>query len=129
PPPPPGGPTAGGPPPPGGGVESPNRGLMIVLSYLWLLALIPLLAEKEDREVQWHAKHGLVLTAAEIIIAIGLTIVSAVLDSMGGLGCATCGITSIFWLVVLVVHVICIIQGINGKRFIIPGLSPLADRF
>ena len=32
---------------------------MIVLAYFGLLALIPLLMEKEDAEVQWHAKHGL----------------------------------------------------------------------
>jgi hypothetical protein len=30
---------------------SPNRNLMIVLAYLWVLALIPLLAEKQDTEV------------------------------------------------------------------------------
>ena len=43
------------------GSVSSNRNVMIVLSYLWLLALVPLLTEKDDKEVQWHAKHGLVL--------------------------------------------------------------------
>ena len=42
------------------GSVSQNRSIMIVLSYLWLLALVPLLVEKDDREVQWHAKHGIV---------------------------------------------------------------------
>ena len=37
---------------PGSGAPSSNRNVMIVLSYLWLLALIPLVVEKEDREVQ-----------------------------------------------------------------------------
>ena len=45
------------------GKVSQNRTVMIVLAYLWLLALVPLLVEKEDAEVQWHAKNGLVLTA------------------------------------------------------------------
>jgi hypothetical protein len=40
---------------PGSTAPSSNRNIMIVLSYLWLLALIPLLTEKEDKEVQWHA--------------------------------------------------------------------------
>ena len=40
---------------------SSNRGVMIVLSYLWILALVPLLTEKEDQEVRWHAKNGIVL--------------------------------------------------------------------
>ena len=48
---------------------------MIVLSYLWLLALVPLLVEKEDKEVQWHAKHGIVLMVAEIVLWIALWIV------------------------------------------------------
>ncbi len=52
---------------PGSGAPSSNRNVMILLSYLWLLALIPLVVEKEDREVQWHAKHGLVLTVVEMI--------------------------------------------------------------
>ena len=33
------------------GAPSSNRNVMIVLSYLWLLALVPLLTEKDDKEV------------------------------------------------------------------------------
>lgn len=127
-------PPAQAPPPPptaatgGPSGASPNRGVMIVLSYLWLLALIPLLVEKEDSEVQWHAKHGLVLFGTEIVVIIVLAIFSsavAVLD----LGCTGCILQSIFSLVVLVVHILCIVKGLNGERFLIPGISPLADRF
>ena len=50
----------------------PNRGVMIVLAYLWLLALVPLLVEKQDPEVQWHAKHGLVLMIAELLLLVRL---------------------------------------------------------
>ena len=41
--------------PSGGDGVSENRTIMVVLSYLWILALIPLLVEKDDQEVQWHA--------------------------------------------------------------------------
>ena len=58
-----------------GGSTSSNRGVMIVLSYLWILFLIPLLTEKDDAEVQWHAKHGLVLTVVEVVVLIGLQVV------------------------------------------------------
>ncbi|MHC4711587.1 MAG: hypothetical protein ACYTA3_14595, partial [Planctomycetota bacterium] len=61
------------PPAPPASTESGNRGIMIVLSYLWILALIPLLAEKDDAEVQWHAKHGVVHLAAEVILWIVVT--------------------------------------------------------
>ena len=78
------------PPPPGttppGGV-SQNRGIMIVLSYLWLLALVPLLVEKNDPEVQWHAKHGLVLTAAEVILWIAVFVVQIIATHVPFLGC------------------------------------------
>src|SRR4028118_576365 len=48
------------PPPMGAGpTVSPNRTIMIVLAYIWILFIIPLVAEKDDPEVQWHAKHGL----------------------------------------------------------------------
>ena len=60
PPPPPGGSyTPPPPPPPGGPLPSSDRTIMLVLSYLGILALIPLLMKKDDTEVQWHAKNGL----------------------------------------------------------------------
>ena len=121
------------PPPPSsgmpggtGGTVSPNRTIMIVLSYLGILALIPLLMEKEDREVQWHAKHGLVLLVAEVAISILLGVVLSIIPD---LGCSSCLGSSLFWVVVLVVHILAIIKGINGERLIIPGLSDFANRF
>jgi len=53
-----------------GAAPSPNRGVMIVLAYLWPLALVPLLLEKHDADVQWHAKHGLVLMVAELLLIV-----------------------------------------------------------
>jgi len=53
---------------------------MIVLSYLWVLAVVPLLLEKDDSQIQWHAKHGLVLMVAEIIFWIAFTVVVSVLS-------------------------------------------------
>jgi uncharacterized membrane protein len=111
-------------------VVSENRTVMVVLSYLWLLALIPLLVEKDDREVQWHAKHGLVLTVVEVVVMIGLQIVVMILGAIsGGLGCVVGLLMPVLMLAILVVHVLCIVKGINGQRFLIPGISEFADRF
>ena len=131
PPPPPAEPT---PPPPqepaAKEVVSENRNVMIVLSYLWLLALIPLLVEKDDREVQWHAKHGLVLTVVEVVVVIGLQVVVMILGAIsGGLGCVFTLLIPIFMLAILIVHVLCIVKAINGGRFLIPGVSEFADKF
>jgi uncharacterized membrane protein len=109
---------------------SDNRGVMIVLSYLWLLALIPLLVEKDDREVQWHAKHGLVLTVVEIVVMIALQVLVMILGAIsGGLGCVIGLLLPLLMLAILVVHVVCIVKGVNGQRFLLPVVSEFADRF
>jgi uncharacterized membrane protein len=114
------------PPLPAGGTQSSNRGVMIVLSYLWLLALVPLLVEKDDKEVQWHAKHGIVLMLAEIVFWIAIAIVQMVLGSL--LGCLFALLTLPIGLGVVVLHVVAIMKGINGGRLIVPGVSQYADK-
>ena len=113
------------PPPPVGGAPKQQNAMMIVLAYLWILALVPLLVEKDDKEVQWHAKHGIVLLAAEIVV----WILIAILTSLPVLGVIGCAIYPILWVVFLVIHVLCIVKGLKGERFIIPGLSQYADKF
>jgi uncharacterized membrane protein len=114
--------------PAGPSTVSPNRSIMIVLAYLGPLALIPLIMEKDDKEVQWHAKHGLVLFVAEVIICFLLGILSMSLAFIH-LGCGGCLFQSALSIVILVVHILCIVKGVNGERFIIPGISQFADRF
>ena len=115
----------------GGGSGSPNT-VMLILSYLGILALIPFLVEKEDKDVQWHAKHGLVLFGAEILVFVALSIVTSVVGGVfgAGLGCfGSCGLVPIFSLAIMVVHLVCIVKAVNGDRFIIPGISQYADKF
>ena len=115
--------------PPAGNV-SDNRNIMIVLSYLGLLALIPLLVEKDDSEVQWHAKHGLVLVVFEVVIFVCLQVLIMLLGAVsGGLGCIFGLLIPMFLVAVLIVHILCIVKGLNGQRFMIPGISEFANRF
>lgn len=114
------------PPPPGpaGGAQSSNRTLMVVLSYLWILFLVPLLVEKGDQEVQWHAKHGLVLTGLEIIFQVLLNIIMAT-----GIGCIFAIFVPVVFLAFLVIRIICIVKGLNNERFELPGISQYASKF
>ena len=112
---------------PGSSAPSSNRNVMIVLSYLWLLALIPLVVEKEDREVQWHAKHGLVLTGAELLFWVAFQLITFMLGSF--LGCIIAIFAPLVALGFVILHIMCIIKGINGQRLIVPGLSQYADKF
>jgi len=132
--PPPTPPPADPPPPPQEApsteVVSDNRSIMIVLSYLGLLALIPLLVEKDDQEVQWHAKHGLVLAVVEVAVIIGLMVIGGVLGAVsGGLGCIFGLLWPVFMLVILIVRIMAIVKRLNGQRLLIPGISEYADRF
>ena len=108
---------------------SPNRGVMIVLAYLWPLALVPLLLDK-DAEVQWHARHGIVLTIAELILLFAYIAVTSVVSlATLGFGCVLALFLPFAWIAILALHVVAIIKGFNGARLIVPGVSDYANRF
>ncbi len=112
------------PPPPTGAAPPVQRNAgMLVLSYLGLLALIPLVVEKNDREVQWHAKHGLVLTVACVALYVAVGIVGAV---AWFLAAALFPLVGLVW---LIVTILCIVKALNGQRLLIPYVSEYADKF
>ncbi len=96
---------------------------MLVLAYLWILALIPLLVETDDEEIQWHAKHGIILTVFWIIISVALTILTTLTG--GILGCITC----FYPLVVLGIHIYLMVQAVNGKKVKLPVVSDFVDQW
>ncbi len=113
------------PPPPSSRMSS-NRTAMILLAYLGFLALIPLLLEKEDADIQWHAKHGLVLMLSWIVLFVALAIIS----SIPGLGLVIgCGVSPFLLLMIFFVHVFAIVKGLDGERLLIPVISDFADRW
>jgi len=110
--------------------SSSNRGVMIVLAYLWPLAIVPLLLEKDDADVQWHAKHGLVLLAAELLLLMGFAVLTSLVSlATFGLGCALSMFVILIWMAILGVHIVAIIKAMGGTRLIIPGISEFANRF
>ena len=117
------------PPPPSGGTSggSSDRTIMVILAYLWILALIPLLTKKEDREIQWHAKNGLVILGAEIVFWIIMMIIGFTMPDIAGCGVAT--LQCVVWIAFLVVRIIAIVKGVNGQRFRVPFISDFADKF
>ncbi len=108
---------------------SPNRGVMIVLAYLWLLALVPLFLEKNDAEVQWHAKHGVVLMIAELVLLFAyITVTSIVSLATLGIGCVLSLVLVFAWVGILALHVAAIVKGISGGRLIVPGVTQYVSR-
>lgn len=120
-------------PPPSGGSYTPppsspqdsERTVMLVLAYLGLLALIPLLTRKDDREVQWHAKNGLVIFVAEIVVVIVLSVIG----NVPGMGCLNSILMCILPLGFLAIAIFGIVKATQGQRFRIPFVSDFADKF
>jgi uncharacterized membrane protein len=135
-PPPPGGGSYTPPPPPpppyGGGPSTPSgpassdRTLMIVLSYVWILVLIPLLTKKDDPEVTWHAKNGLGITIGEILAWLVTMVISWFAPT--AISCVTSVLGCVVGLGFFAIRVIAIIQGVGGKRFTVPVLSDLGTK-
>jgi uncharacterized membrane protein len=99
---------------------------MIVLSYLGLLALIPLLTKKDDPDIQWHAKNGTALLGAEVVWVIIAIILAFV--RIPFLGCGVSMISCIVWIGFLVLSILCIMKGLKGERFRIPVITDFAEK-
>jgi uncharacterized membrane protein len=99
---------------------------MLVISYVFVLGLIPLLVEKNDKEVQWHAKNGLVLFGAWVLF---FMIDAFLLGPFLFLGCLYSVVMAAVNLLYLILMVIAIVRAVNGRRLVIPYLSSLADKF
>ena len=105
------------------------RGAMLVLAYLWPLALVPLIASRDDGDVSWHARHGLLLMAAELPILVVLTGLTALTGLANyGLGVAVGLVLFLAWVAVLGVQLIAILYALNGNRLAVPGITLLADK-
>lgn len=116
-----------------GGVPG-DRMVMLILAYLWILALVPLLSRRRDPEVEWHAKHGIVLTVFEFGGLFVWTIVASMLWLMTGglLGCLVTlelVVTPLLGLVVIAFHIVSIFKAIQGHKLKVPVISDFADRF
>jgi uncharacterized membrane protein len=109
---------------------TPNRATMLVLAYLWPLAIIPLLLAKDDAEVQWHARHGLVLMGAELTIFLALAVISTVFTAVTM--AVAFLMTLVFlclWAGVFILHLVAIVRALTGTRLVIPVVSEYAARF
>jgi uncharacterized membrane protein len=120
------------PPPMGGGPSNPasgDRTIWVVLSYLGILSLIPYFAKKDDpdQEIRWHAKNGLGLFLAELVIwAVFFVAQIALRNSF--LGCGLAAVNCVMWLAFLVISIICIVKAVGGQRYRIPFITDFAEK-
>lgn len=107
-----------------------NRRVMLVLAYLPPFAVIPLLVEKDDPELQWHARHGIVLMVAEMLVLLGIFVVALVVGLLtAGIGCGLLVLVPVPMLLFLLLHIVAVVRGFAGRRLLVPMVSEYADRF
>jgi uncharacterized membrane protein len=99
------------------------------IGYLGILFLVPLLAAKDNKFAQFHAKQGMILTIAGFIAIIVVIILSVVLSFIPCIGWA---IGIILWLVVvigwLVLAIMGLVKAFQGEYWKMPVLGDWAKQ-
>lgn len=98
---------------------------MLLLSYLAFLGFIPLLFSRDDPEVRWHARNGLLLFGAVAAIVLVATLFGTVLPALGCLYA-----TLMFFVLALYafIAILAIVKALDGQRLLVPGISKYAGR-
>ena len=97
-----------------------------ILSYISLLCLIPLLTKKDNDFVYFHAKQGLVLFGAEIIVYIISSILRASIWSWGVLSILNVVFT-LLNLGLVVLAILGIVNVIRNQKKELPLIGKLAQ--
>lgn len=88
------------------------------LSYIWILFVIPLLVKKDSKFCVEHAKQGLVLFIAELIV-----LIIRIIPVVGWI------ISYILSVVIGIIALIALIYAIQGKFWKIPVVYDFAKSF
>jgi uncharacterized membrane protein len=112
--------------------------IFALLAYLGILCLIPLLAKKDNKFAYFHAKQGLVLFIASIIVFFVLGIGGFIIGMVASMIHAAFGaiigmLFTLLWLVfamgLFAIAIIGIVQSLNGKYWEMPILGKYAQKF
>jgi uncharacterized membrane protein len=98
---------------------------MIILSYLAFLGVIPLFFARDDSEVRWHARNGLLLFGTVVLIALVATVVGTLLPA---LGCLYAMLMFFVLALYAFVAILAIVKALDGQRLFVPGISKYASR-
>jgi uncharacterized membrane protein len=119
-----------------------DANITALLGYIiWIVALIALVMEKENRFVRFHAIQSLLYHAAIIVVMIALGIIgmflgvaSAVAGSSGGaIGGLFGGLIGLIWMVVFLAYLVGLVyaavQAYGGKWFKLPLIGNMAEKW
>jgi len=103
--------------------------VMLVFSYLWVLALVPFMVSRREY-VRWHARQGLLLTGVAGVVFFGIIVVGAILSTVTKVFAWVFGfglLNLIFLYMALAL--VCMIKAMRGERWAIPFLGDFVERF
>ena len=103
----------------------PTHPLLLVLAYAGPLGFISLLVAKDDREVRWHSKNGLLLFGALAAVGVAATLVSVLVPRLGCLYVVAMPAAVVLYALCAVVAVV---KALQGLRLYVPGISTYAGR-
>jgi uncharacterized membrane protein len=106
--------------------QHPQHSWMLVLCYLSVLGFLPLLLEKNDRRLRWHAKNGLLLFGSVVLFGVLWTLLGILVPP---LSCLYPIVMLCVGTLYTVVVILAIVKALGGERLMVPGVSTYADRF
>ena len=106
--------------------ERPVVSWLVILCYAGPLGFIPLLLPRSDRAIRWHAKNGLLLFAALVLVGAAATLVGVVVPSLSCLYGIAMGAAVVLYVVIVALAVV---KALGGQRLYVAGISRYADRF
>ena len=83
------------------------------MSYIWILCLIPLLTKRDSKFAMFHAKQGLVLFIAELVVSLLFFIPF---------------LSWLLWILLVIVSIIGVIKAYSGEWWKIPYAYDLSQK-
>ena len=103
--------------------------VMLVFSYLWVLALVPFMVTRREY-VRWHAKQGLMLCGVACVVFFAVIFVGAILATVTRVFAwlFAFGLLNLVFLY-MALALVCMVKALRGERWAIPFLGDLVERF
>ena len=102
--------------------------VMLVFSYLWVLALVPFMVTRREY-VRWHAKQGLILCGISCLVFLVVIFVGAILATLSKVFAWLFAFALLnLVLLYLALALVCVIKAMRGERWAIPFLGDLVEK-
>jgi len=103
---------------------SPTRPGLLLLDYFPVLGFVTLKISRNP-EARWHARNGLALFAAAVVVGGAATLVGVLVPSLTCLSVVAIVIVTLLY---VSIAILAAVQALGGRRLMIPGVSSHADR-